>query len=174
MAIYYTIQSLEAFEKLKKRGFITGDEDKICDEMQSPYKWMKRQMKKRLLGYTGEQPIWLWLKKPDMRNSGHEKRGRKIVRLTVEMDENDVLVSDFSKWHIVLNDGFYFHTEKEYEDLEKGVIYISKEESWKRIFDEYDDTHAELWGERDSIILQGVTSRISIENVKKVEYFIAK
>ena len=131
-------------------------------------------MKKRLLGYTGEQPIWLWLKKPDMRNSGHDERGKKIVRLTVELDENDVLVSDFSKWHIVVNDGFYFHTEKEYEDLEKGDIHTSKEESWDRILDEYDDTHAELWGERDSIILQGVTSRILIENVKKVEYFIAK
>lgn len=41
-----------------------------------------------------------------MRQSGFFERGEKIVQLTIEVDEKDILLSDFNvlnKWYVVLS-----------------------------------------------------------------------
>ena len=65
-----------------------------------------QQMKQRLPNYRGEYPVWIWIKKPDMRHSGHFEGGTKCVRLTLEIDPKNVLGSDFDDWHCVLNNTF--------------------------------------------------------------------
>jgi len=84
------------------------------------------------------------------------------------------LISDFNKWHCVLNNWHYFHTAQEDADHENGLVDISMEKSWEGIFDEYDDTHADMWGPKEAVILQGTTGKILIDKVKKVEHFLAR
>jgi len=40
---------------------------------------------------------------PDLRSCGHLPRGIPGIRLELEVEEERVLLSDFSMWHAVLN-----------------------------------------------------------------------
>lgn len=170
LGIYWTLQNENAWEIFREQGYLEGIREYAGypDE----YQWMMKQMKKRLLNYNGEYPIWLWPKKPDMRSTGHFNSQTRCVRITLELDDKDVLISDFMEWHIVLNDGFNADNEQEYDDFYAGRLSITKEESWERIFDFQRSQDPEWVGTRDW--LQGVTGRVLLNNVKKVEQFTSR
>lgn len=134
---------------------------------------MMAQMGLRLPNYKGEFPIWLWLIKPDMRSSGHFMSNTSCVRLRIELDEKEVLVSDFVDWHFVLNDSFNADNEAENDEYYDGKLNISKEESWNRIF-ELNRERDPYWCGTQDRWLQGVTGRISVEKVKRTEHFISR
>lgn len=167
---FWSMQTLEAWEVAQKRGYLEGSSDHAMFPEQ--YLWMIEQMKKRLPNYEGEYPVWLWLEKPDMRSTSHFPGGTHCVRLTIELDEADVLVSDMHRWHLVLSNTFCSDSEKEDDDFNNGLIDITKEESWERIFDFSRDVDAEWTG--DGEWKQGTTGRIYLEKVKKVEHFVAR
>jgi len=97
-----------------------------------------------------------------------------MVRLTLELEEQEVLVSDFDKWHCALNDGFCSDNEQEDKAWEKGLIALTKEESWERIF-ELDRPHDPSWqGPLEGRDVQGVIGIVILDSVKKVEHFIAR
>lgn len=54
-------------------------------------------------------PIWAWhlwegsSNRPDMRKSSYAPRGTPIVRIKLDIPENEILLSDFDLWHYVLN-----------------------------------------------------------------------
>jgi len=126
----------------------------------------------RLPNYKGEYPVWLWIKKPDMRSTGHFEGGTRCVRLTLDLDDFDVLVSDFERWHMVLSNGFCSDNETEDDDFCYGKLHITKEQSWERIFDLYRKTDIEWTG--GGRWLQGTTGRVTLDKVKKVEHFITR
>lgn len=171
MRKYWTLQTREAWELAQRRGYLIGNQEYAMypDE----YQWMIAQMKNRLVNYQGEYPVWLWLEKPDMRSTAHFKSGTKCVRLTIELNEQDVLVSDFEDWHCVLNDWFCSDNEEEDNAFEEGLLEITKEESWQRIF-ELDRVRDPNWHGTEKRKLQGVTGMIDLSQIKKVEYFIAR
>lgn len=171
MNTYWTLQTVEAWEQYKKLGYLEGASAHAV--YPNEYQWIMQQMKKRLPNYNGEHPIWLWVKKPDMRQTGHFRGGTKCVRLTVELDETDVLISDFEDWHCVLNNWFCSDNEKEDIAFEQGLLNITKEDSWERIFALHRIRDPE-WHGHEERKLQGTTGRIEIERVKKVEYFVAR
>lgn len=79
---YWTLQTLEAWEYFIKQGFIAGSSE--FAEYSEQYSWMMNQMRSRLLRYEDEYPVWVWLKKPDMRTGGHFRKGTKCVwRLSI-------------------------------------------------------------------------------------------
>lgn len=55
--------------------------------------------------------------------------------LEIELQSYEVLFSDFMAWHIVLSNGFLALTEDEEHLFERQCLSVTKEESWKRIFD---------------------------------------
>lgn len=171
MAIYWTLQRLEAWIQFEKQGYLEGSPEHAVYDKE--YDWMKTQMKLRLPNYNGEQPIWLWPKKPDMRSTGHFHGNTRCVRITVELDEKDVLMSDFEEWHIVLNNGFNANNEQEFDDFYNNKLAITKEDSWVRIFDIYKERDPE-WDGASEVWLQGVTGRIPLSRVKKVEHFVTR
>ncbi|MFE5321617.1 DUF3841 domain-containing protein [Paenibacillus sp. NPDC056579] len=171
MGVYWTLQNEEAWEVFKGQGYLEGNPE-YAGYLIKEYQWMISQMKKRLPNYHGEFPIWLWPKKPDMRSTGHFDSQTRCVRITIELDDEDVLISDFMEWHIVLSDGFNANNEQEYDDYYAGKLSITKEESWERIFDLHIPQNPEWSGTRDW--LQGVTGRIYLSNIKKVEHFISR
>lgn len=168
--IYWSLQTIEAWEVAKTKGFLEGYPEHAM--FPEHYKWMMQQMEKRLPNYKGEYPIWVWPKKPDLRGTGHFMSGTKFVRLTLDLDEKDVLISDFEGWGMVLLDGFCSDNEKEDQDFEDGLLDITVTESWERIFDLNRDVDVEWMGERDW--LQGTTGRVYLDKVKKVEHFVAR
>ncbi|OAB34029.1 DUF3841 domain-containing protein [Paenibacillus glacialis] len=170
MGIYWSLQTEEVWDQAKELGFLIGQEEYAM--YPNEYLWMIDQMKKRIDGYEGEHPIWLWIKKPDMRSTSHFPSHTNCVRLTFELNNKHVLVSDFESWHMVLNDSFYANNEKEYDDFHSGLLNITKEESWKRIFDLSRLRDVEWDGKGDW--LQGVTGKIDICKVNKVEYFVSR
>ncbi|TKI55941.1 DUF3841 domain-containing protein [Brevibacillus antibioticus] len=171
MATYWTLQTEIAWKHFKEQGYLEGSPAHAMypDE----YQWMMKQMKKRLSNYRGEHPIWLWMKKPDMRHTGHFQEGTRCVRLTIELNKGDVLVSDFDDWHFVLNNWFCSDNEQEDSAFEKGLLKISKEVSWERIF-ELNRVRDPKWHGDGERILQGTTGRIEIHHVKIVEHFVTR
>lgn len=168
--IFWTMQRIEMWEEAKLLGFLKGKED--YSMYPKEYKWMMSQMKKRLSNYAGEFPIWLWNTKPDMRTTGHFPGGTECVRLKIKLHKEDVLMSDFDRWHSVLNDSFDSDNQEEDIDFYKGLLDITKEESWERIFDLDRKVDADWTGAREH--LQGVTGRISLNNVIGIEAFVTR
>jgi len=172
MGIYYTNQTLEAFHLLNQQGFLTGTERFVWEEFRSPYKWMIKQMNKRL-NTNSSFPIWLWTKKPNLDDEGHFAKGTKAVSLTVEVSDNDILLSDFDAWHAVLGDWYCALTDEEDDLFEAGKASITKEESWERIFDLKAIHGSKLWTIPEHTI-QGVTPVIGKGQIVAIEYFVAK
>jgi len=168
--LIWSLQTLSVWEIARKIGYLEGAQEHAM--FPEHYKWMMGEMSKRLPNYIGEYPIWLWVKKPDMRSSAHFIGGTKCVRLTLEIDDNDVLISDFDRWHLVLNNGFCSDNEQEDENFDNGKLNITKEESWERIFDLNRNVDVEWTGNGEW--LQGTTGRIYLDKVKKVEHFVTR
>ena len=101
-------------------------------------------------------------KKRDVSEGGHAKRGKKIVQLTIEVSDKDVLLSDFTLfyyvlnyWYLPINEQDYMNFEQEYTSLgftwhdlqnlniqSQEMNYLHKKItlSWDRIFElEYED-----------------------------------
>ena len=111
----WTIQSKDAFNKMQKTGLLRADEEHLLfdGDLKDSYLWMSDQMSKRIgPPPSGVRfPVWAWYqwegirKRPDMR---HHCRGsnkeEEIVLLTIEVPDDQVLLSDFDYWHFVLND----------------------------------------------------------------------
>ncbi|WP_010093557.1 DUF3841 domain-containing protein [Ornithinibacillus scapharcae] len=172
MGIYYTNQTIEAYNKLAENGCLTGDSDYVDRDFLRPYKWIIEQMKKRI-NHDGSYPIWVWTRKPNVNDEGHLPKGTKGVCLTIEVPDDKVLLSDFDAWHCVLNDGFCSLTEQEYELFELGKSKVTKEHSWERIFNLELLQKSEIWRGNDMIV-QGVTSNISKDQIINIQHFTAR
>lgn len=172
MGIYYTIQRKEAWERAKEEGYLFGQERYIIEDFVAPYQWMITQMNKRM-DYDGTYPVWVWLEEPDLQQQAHLLKGEDGVCLTLNIPDEQVLISNFDGWHCVLNDWFCPFTETEDEAYDKGHANLTKEESWERIFDLEAFRTSEIWSEGEED-LQGVTGKISLEQVINVTSFVAK
>lgn len=168
----WTIQHKGAWNNAKEKGYLEGNQDYITEGFLDSYKWMMKQMSKRLANYQGNYPIWLWLKRPDLRQCGHLNKKERGVLLEAELNIDEVLISDFMAWHIVLNNGFLALTEVEDKLFEAGKLSMTKEESWTRVFDYKELRKYEYWeGIED---LQAVTGRIEISRIKSIKEFTAR
>lgn len=146
----YTVQHKNVVNKLMKKGFYKTDRRFICEKSFSyAYLWMAR-MAKKYKGWWEPRPVWAWLKKPDLRSyrfysNPKEPISRVDYLITLEIPEDEVLVSEFGLWHCVLND-FPVEANKEQEVFWKGLedkknnkkISVQdfnkrKENSWEQI-----------------------------------------
>jgi hypothetical protein len=104
-----------AYEQLRSTGRVGPDAAHVRgSEVSSPefaaaYDWMRWQMHRRIDGYTGRYPMWLWarIRRYDLtslvRHSAAEFPGQ--VLLTLRVPAGRVVLSDFMAWHSVLNGG---------------------------------------------------------------------
>lgn len=167
MSIFYTIQTKEAWIQFQKDGYLVGSKEYVWDEFLEHYHWMMKQMTIRLPRYKGEYPIWLYTQFPDhYRYSG--RAGLECVLLEVELQAEDVLISDFEVWHCVLN---HWYALWDHEDEDHPPL--SMEESWERIF-ELERLQSDPMWETSTPMYQGVTGKIPIDQVRSVTEFIAE
>ena len=191
---FYTIQTMEFWENNKNNKYLENDYKYVTKEWVTQYKWMYKQMCERIEEVDSSM-IWVWTTRPDLRRSGYSDRGNECVLLELELDESQVLLSDFDMWHLPLNN----ITVDMYDNED-----IDKEKSWERIFDfdlcmeinkiaeetiakeieegtyeflEYISFEPNTNFEPNrniEILKQGVTSKVSLDNVKLIKIFKAR
>lgn len=204
--ILWTIQHCQAYEQLQKDGILRANEDYLCSMVgfRQAYDWMGAKMigagmlPPQGVGY----PIWAWYqwegkrKRRDMREGGYGKRGEKMVQLTIEVADRDVLLSDFDLFHYPLN-GWYLPID-EADDLEFEKLYelfgysfqdlgnysIQTDDmkhlrsrivsSWERIFLLEKEDDGWIYGKKESKSIQAVFWELHFNQVIKAESFVAK
>ncbi len=204
--LLWTIQNYTAYENMLKSGLLTANEDYLfCeDDFKFAYNWMTAKMKEHnIIPPQGiNYPVWGWYqwegkrKRRDMRESGHAKRGDKIIQLTIEVPDKEVMLSDFDLFHYVLNYwylpideqddnkfedeykslGFTWHDLQDFNIQSQEMDFLRKKitSSWNRIFElEYEDD-GWLYGKNDKKSIQATFWELQLEQVKKAEIFIAK
>jgi hypothetical protein len=144
------------------------------------------QMRRRLPGYAGHFPIWLWVTpKPDLRHAAHLPSGEPGVRIEFEIPTARILQLDFDTWHCVLNRWYLPTSESDEREWERNTKAVDRfapvfaepleselRKSWERVF-EFDllRTH-EHKGRVDRI--QGVTEYVRLDEVVNVRTFLAR
>lgn len=152
----WTIQPAGLYEILKSRQILLADGRRCYHGTALAYRWMIDQMRRRLPPSQARFPWWGWYRwrgkenaKPDLRSGGHLPKGTKGVRLELDLNPQEVLLSDFADWHFPLNDFFLPFDETESEQFdreEKEAGYDCRGPrpeplqsrvltSWERIFD---------------------------------------
>jgi len=110
----HTYQHVDAWSAAVERGFLTGDhghvDDFLGDWGKVPYEWMRSQMAERMPDFSGDLPVWAWLKRHNPRSTDWI---RDSVRITAIVPRRRVLLSDYDLWHLPLNNGAICLTREE-------------------------------------------------------------
>lgn len=138
----------------------------FIDHFENAYNWMICKMQSKIKDSPKNiMPIWAWKcfegKKPDLRRIGFANRGNRMLRITLNIPNDEVLLSDFDLWHYVLNASYIPEYE---EDSYDNISYAGMVKSWDRILDETcfgDSVQATFW-------------TLKPEYITKIEYFVAK
>ena len=181
-----------AYEALQQQGYLNGDgrrADRFIRDMEwRPYQWMAEQMEKRLLPKptnAGKFPVWAWHthdSKPlaDLRKREFGYKGKRTVRLTLEVPSEQVLLSDEEDWHCVLNNGFITDSEEEYDLWDEREKVWPKEEylnamreSWQKIF-ELNRPPVPSWHHGPSRYVQACFWILEKHMVRKERWFVPR
>jgi hypothetical protein len=109
----WTIQGIEIYEQLKREGiaYCTKPEWGDDDLFVYAYHWMANQMRQRI----GEPPIndieypmWAWYQYDSAKRNKPPRSPLEVSEglsayMEIELPDSEVLLSDFSAWHHVLN-----------------------------------------------------------------------
>ena len=122
----YTIQPQEVLTQLEAVAELPADATKgqfnefsfpdghITEGFQKQYGWLKDQMKLRIPSYQGGDMWWAWKDRPDLRReTACYERGFNGVLITLDVPEEEVLLSDFDAWGMVLNGHYVSYTEEQ-------------------------------------------------------------
>jgi len=185
----WTIQPVEVLAQLKEERVLHADPACIPKEFRHAYDWMRAQMMRCIPNYSGHYPWWGWhTPRPDLRQSGHLPHGTQGVRLELEINPIEVLLSDFDAWHSVLNRGYLALNEEEdeawYRRFEAAVSgrwtwpplepwYSDILTSWERVFDLEALAASEYWQPGPHYI-QATFETLRLTNVHRVTFFVAR
>lgn len=157
--IVWSNQPYQVYEQLMSNGIFTCDPTKSMNiqtdlnfgghDFENAYTWMAHQMGLKV-GKPPKgvrHPIWVWYKL----DYAHRRPDFRLVPdyddqvcLELEIPESDILLSDFEKWHFVLNDWYLNDAVSEKESYAKDQWFEHlpqvkqqkvKENSWQQIFD---------------------------------------
>jgi hypothetical protein len=195
----WTIQPIEWYERLLTEKIIYGERKYVDSYFLCGYEWLVKVMEERIGKRPSNDsfPVWAWYQylttkkiRPDLRESGYLRKGETGVRIEIEKNENEVLLSDYDLWHSPLGNFFYIgESEKDTlkfdkmlknkkldkVDFEKLPIKIRKriEESWLKVFDmNYDCPY--FAREKKDKSIQATFWSLSLDEVVKVDKFVAR
>ncbi|TYR81845.1 DUF3841 domain-containing protein [Priestia megaterium] len=176
--IVYSVHPEKVYQQMRKQGYFHGSLKYVWPEFKEPYAWMMAQMKKRLPDYDGvTYPVWVWKRRPNRNEKALVTPGRRGVILKLDIPEKEILWSSFNDWHCVLSDSPVTFDEQEWNEFEEEGFKADKmQQTWEKIFDfEWLSSRPEEWARKpDNMWIQGVVPCITIDQVKRVERFIAK
>jgi len=187
----WTILTEAAWESLNERGFLICDDEALGEEhFLTAYRWMMQQMQERLgPPETGVKlPLWAWYqylgsrKKPIARKHHLPKR-QKGYRVECHVPDEQVLLSDFTLWHQVLNNSYLPINEADHDAFDQEFDAIPEdaadqllerqgviEASWMRIFD-LDWYSDYICAPRNQQAIQACFWRLEMSQVRQVRSF---
>ena len=176
----YTYQHRDALTEARARGYFTGSHDFVAhgvsgagleQEYTPCYDWMRDQMRKRLVNFSGDYPVWAYLKRPSARSFVPQSWDNP-VRITALVPRRRLLISDFDLWHSVMGGWPISLTEEEFKSWEPvwtpGEPVPGAETTWERVFDlspRPPDQHA--WVKQPNW-LQACVDRIYLDDIVDV------
>lgn len=198
----WTIQSSKFYDQMQKTGVIHTDIElsNLYDDFSYEYNWMADQMKQRIGKPNNEDtilPIWAWYqwdgkrKRRDIRTSGLGKKGTKMVQIEFEISPNQVLLSDFDAWNVVLNNGYLGDTDEDdtnfynkyqginiwngslFTDARANEMLMKMKKSWEKIFD-LDKCIEMGFATNNSQSIQATVWEVKSEWIHKVDFFTAR
>ena len=153
--IITTIQPQEVYNICKEKPFytdITRSEYYDWKEFIEAYNWLSSVMKTKIKKpFQAQYPIWGWYRyngkyKLDLRQHTH-LYPPNYYAITLDIPDDQVLLSDYESWHAVLNK-FVLHDLDDEENFDKNDDYYDKlkesdpnkyneimVQSWYHIFD---------------------------------------
>ena len=188
----YTVQPICVYNQLIRDKVFIADpiqssfyhpDNEDDENFVRAYDWLIKEMKTRLPKKPRDAkiPIWGWYRycgenKLDLRRYGKVKKPYCV--LEIDKPKNEVLLSDFTDWHNVLND-YYLpqngpddEIEKLCDEYDQLVIHNPKKakalklESWRNVFNiepnEYDSKE----------YIQGTFWTLDIDEVRKVRKYL--
>jgi hypothetical protein len=202
----WTIQDYKAYEVMLEKGVMNASNEHLfCeDDFRHAYAWMSTQMRRSgLIPPVGvDYPIWAWYKwdgkrkRRDMRERSSTQRNAKIIQLTIEIDDSDVLLSDFHLFHYVLNYWYLPIDEKDsnefeneytrlgfaYSDLSNFEIQNQEmkrvrtkiERSWDRVLDLQLEDDDYIYGINSEKSIQATFWQLKTEQIVKAEVYPIK
>ena len=183
----WTIQPESIYDQIQETGCYRCDISKsFMTDWKYHYDWLAGQMCQKI-GAPPEgvvYPVWAWYKcngrrKPDLEEESKENRspGDKLVCMEIEIPENNVVLSDFDSWSIILLNGFISESEEENTRLEAYYDMLNTEEkqtfknkNWERVFDI--NPAQNDWRVKGQYI-QATFWELRKEDIKKVQHFIS-
>jgi len=176
----WTIQTEEAYRAFEQRGFLRGDKRRVDRGWRTAYEWMAQQMALRIgkppAGCSA--PVWAWKTwlersdRPDLRSGAHLPRGTAGVRIAFDVEPDQVLLSDFTRWHVVLNNGWLADDEEEDNVWERSPPDDIRG-TWERIFD-LGRGCPEYFGPVETRGVQAALWQIEWPQVREVTRFVAR
>lgn len=127
--ILQTIQSEKAFRTLNREGILCTDQTYV-EMMEYPavrtaYLWISDQMKKKIGEHPKgvELPLWAW--HTCSKNRLRESKSNNAVFLEIEIQDDQVLLTDYDLWCAVLmNCDLTITSEAEDEALSKRLKHL--------------------------------------------------
>lgn len=198
----WTVQPVAWYENLLKNGTISGERKYIDEDWKFclfGYHWLMGKMDERIgrRPFPECYPIWGWYqylghkrRKPDLRSTGFLPKGTKGVRVEIEKDEKDVLLSDFMLWSLLFGYwSFIGRNEEEsvaFDDMleakgldRKNLGKLPKNirreiiKSWDRVLDmDFDDPYHTSPIETKAI--QATFWTLSLHEIISVDEFTAR
>lgn len=152
----WTIQPRSALDQINSRGAFRCDPNKSYniskpDTLKYAYEWLMGQMEEKIGAAPAEvkYPIWAWhtwnfeRKCPDPDSAAFLKRDTEKVLLTLDIPENELVLSDYDAWQGVMLDSYVpnVRTEEEYTQIDEWLDGLSEDRlreeihrSWENIF----------------------------------------
>ena len=188
----WSIQKPAVWEALRTRGEFRANGARVRSAWRHAYGWMCTQMERRLGRSTtpGQMPLWAWQywggtdrPRPDLRRRAHLPRGSRGVRLELKLPPGRVLLSDFELWHYVIN-GWYLPANRADEQRFEQAATLGLpphrqqagqiETSWERIFELEVARSPYYTAPPSKRSVQAVFWELRVEDVVKVDEFVAR
>jgi hypothetical protein len=191
----WTIQRAARYDQWSKSRPLVTHASLIDTDLRSAYEWMSEQMAKRVGPPPNgvSFPIWAWRyfagkknARPDLRRSLLPS-GTAGVLLELELHPDGVVMSDFQKWHCVLNRCHLPLTHAEADRFEARLADVTVPpgalppepfaseivQTWERVFD-VDGPRTDAWEPVDQREIQATFWELRAEDIQSVRYFTAR
>jgi hypothetical protein len=174
----YTVRAAE--EVASARWPMRADARFVDPYMLPAYRWMAARLAERVPRPRGVKlPLWAWVKKPDLRTLGHLQRGRRGVVLEIELPDSEILLSDYLRFHAVLNRHYLGISKADDDRFDRWAARAPARDqrarvakSWNRIFSQSPRAKDAAYHGDD--VLQAVFWELPRERVVSERAFVAR
>ena len=169
-----------AAELARVRWPLRANERFVDPYMRPAYRWMARELARRVGPPPRgvKLPLWAWVERPDLRSGAHLQRGTRGVLLELELPRRAVLLSDFERFHAVLNRHYLARSAADEARFERRVARSHRSEveaSWPRIFSFAARARdPAYYGPADEATVQAVFWELHEEQVLSTRAFTAR